>query len=143
MATQRAPNSVFVDTSGWIALLHVDDMDHSLAVRVMDEFKTRQSSLVTTDWVLAETGNGLARSMSRFVPFVKKLLSSPEAELVEVNSTSFHESLALYHKVLDKSWGIVDCASFIIMREKGIEDVLTSDRHFEQAGFHCLLSAQT
>jgi len=32
-----------------------------------------------------------------------------------------------------------DCISISIMQERKIDDVLTSDRHFVQAGFHALL----
>lgn len=134
-------NAVFVDTSGWIALLQTDDIDHSRAASVMQELKTKRRSLITSDWVLAETGNGLARlpARKRYVPMVKSILRSSDVELVEVSSAVFHEALALYHKTSDKQWGIVDCTSFAIMRERELRDALTWDQHFEQAGFRCLL----
>ena len=31
------------------------------------------------------------------------------------------------------------CISFVVMNERGITDALTSDHHFEQAGFQILL----
>ncbi|NDC54572.1 MAG: PIN domain-containing protein, partial [Planctomycetia bacterium] len=34
-------------------------------------------------------------------------------------------------------------ASFEVMRQHGVRDALTSDRHFKQAGFNCLLSSGT
>ncbi len=40
---------------------------------------------------------------------------------------------------MDKEWGLVDCVSFVVMREHGIEAALTTDRHFIQAGFRALL----
>lgn len=39
----------------------------------------------------------------------------------------------------DKGWGLVDCASFVIMTGRGISEALTNDRHFQQAGFPRLL----
>jgi len=38
----------------------------------------------------------------------------------------------------DKEWGLVDCLSFVIMRERGITEALTPDRHFTRAGFKAL-----
>ena len=38
-------------------------------------------------------------------------------------------------KVLDKSYSFTDCTSFVVMRELGIREALTTDRHFVQAGF--------
>ena len=45
-----------------------------------------------------------------------------------------------YLRYADKSWGLVDCASFIVMRERGITEAFTTDIHFEQAGFSRLLT---
>jgi predicted nucleic acid-binding protein len=36
-------------------------------------------------------------------------------------------------------WSLVDCASFVVMRQQGIVEALTTDHHFEQAGFVRLL----
>jgi predicted nucleic acid-binding protein len=36
-------------------------------------------------------------------------------------------------------WGLTDCASFLIMEEKGITEALSADRDFQQAGFNALL----
>src|SRR5208282_5143253 len=39
----------------------------------------------------------------------------------------------------DKEWSLTDCISFVVMNERGMTDALTSDHHFEQAGFQILL----
>lgn len=37
-------------------------------------------------------------------------------------------------------WGsLVDCSSFVLMRQKDLIEALTNDHHFEQAGFIRLL----
>jgi uncharacterized protein len=43
--------------------------------------------------------------------------------------------------MFDKTWGLVDCASFVVMSERGVMEAFTTDRHFDQAGFACLLPA--
>ena len=50
-------------------------------------------------------------------------------------------ALLLYSDRPDKAWGLVDCASFVVMSDERISEVFTTDRHFEQAGFTCLLPA--
>ena len=40
---------------------------------------------------------------------------------------------------VDKEWGLIDCVSFVVMEYRGITEALTSDAHFEQAGFQALL----
>jgi predicted nucleic acid-binding protein len=48
--------------------------------------------------------------------------------------------MALLRRQLDKTYSLCDAVSFLVMREKGLTDALTTDRHFEQAGFRRLLS---
>jgi uncharacterized protein len=134
-------NAVFIDTSGWIAVLNADDALYEPACRQLVDLGAERRRLVTTDWVLAETGNGLARTAARasFAVAVQRFLGSAHCRLVRVDATLFDRALTLYTQAEDKSWGLVDCVSFIVMQEAGILDAFTSDRHFTQAGFHCLL----
>jgi len=39
----------------------------------------------------------------------------------------------------DKTWSLVDATSFVIMQQLGVQEALTTDHHFEQAGFIRLL----
>ncbi len=134
-------NAAFIDTRGWIAILNADDALYEPACRQLAELGTEQRPLVTSDWVLAETGNGLARTAARtrFAGAVRRFLESSHCRLVPVDSAIFDRALILYSQIQDKSWGFVDCASFVAMQEEGIVDAFTSDRHFAQAGFRCLL----
>jgi predicted nucleic acid-binding protein len=45
----------------------------------------------------------------------------------------------LYKSHQDKAWGLVDCISFVVMREAGVNQALTFDQHFVQAGFQALM----
>jgi predicted nucleic acid-binding protein len=134
-------NTVFIDTSGWIATLNADDVLYGSARRQLVQLGVQRRSLVTTDWVLAETGNGLARTAARarFADAVRRFLESPHCRLVRVDAALFDRAMTLYSQMEDKSWGLVDCASFVVMQEEGIVDAFTSDRHFAQAGFQNLL----
>jgi hypothetical protein len=138
------PNAeaVFLDTGGWIALLNADDRYHAQAAQCLRDFEAARRPLITTDWVLAETGNSLARLAVRgkFVRAVQTFLESPDSRLVRVDAELFHDALLTYGRAADKSWGLVDCASFVVMGRQRVRDALAIDRHFLQAGFHCLLT---
>jgi uncharacterized protein len=133
--------AVFIDTNGWLALLNSSDNLHPAARDLWAQLLDLEYSFVLTDWVIAETGNGLARTPARrsFPVAVELLRSSPRTQLVSVSGSLFQEALDLYARREDKTWGLVDCASFVLMREQGLHEALTNDHHFEQAGFHPLL----
>jgi len=136
-----ASRLVFVDTSGLVALLNQDDSLHSLARIRWQELGQTARKVVLTDWILAETGNGLARTGARaaFVETARRFLNSADGRLVDVTLEIMEKALGLYLQRPDKSWGLVDCASFVLMSKEGIFEAFTTDRHFEQAGFTCLL----
>lgn len=133
---------VFLDTSGLVALLNADDWLHEESVRHFEALGTTDRQVVTTDWVLAELGNGLARTPARAsaVGFIRALLAEPRARVVFVDQPMLERALSQYGVYGDKTWGLVDCVSFEIMRQLGCRDALTHDRHFEQAGFRRLLT---
>jgi uncharacterized protein len=41
--------------------------------------------------------------------------------------------------VADKEWSLTDCASFVIMKRRRIDEALTDDHHFMQNGCKALL----
>lgn len=135
--------SVFLDTNWWIALLNTSDDLHRSARVVWDRLARERTPIVVTDWVVAETGNGLARFPVRenFRRAVDLIETSPRATLLTIDQALLHQALRLYGERSDKTWGLVDCASIVIMKSRGIRAVLTDDRHFEQAGFRRLLAS--
>lgn len=68
--------SVFLDTFGLIALLNKDDSHHKLAGEKFGEIGRNSRRIVTTDLVLGEFGNSLARtSLRREVVWLIRQLS--------------------------------------------------------------------
>ena len=132
---------VFLDTSGWLAQVNKDEANHREAVQQWTAIGLQRRPFVLTDWIIAEAGNGLAKAQFRpsFLSSLQKLLSSPQIRLIYVTEDLLQKSLELYANRPDKDWGLIDCASFVVMADLGIRDALTADRHFEQAGFRCLI----
>ncbi|MBI4556659.1 MAG: type II toxin-antitoxin system VapC family toxin [Candidatus Hydrogenedentes bacterium] len=96
---------------------------------------------VTTQWVLAELGNFVAATPDRrrFEPFVRKISVDARFLIVPADGRLFEAGLRLYAARRDKNWSLIDCISFVVMEELRLDQTLTADHHFEQAGFKVVL----
>lgn len=131
--------SAFADTSFCLALSSPQDRWHRIACELSEDFSGR---VVTSEYVLFELGALMSGPKTRqiFIGLVRDLVSDPLTEIVGASSQLFTEAVALYETRLDKAWSLTDCASFIVMNRYGLTQALTSDHHFEQAGFVRLLA---
>jgi len=142
MATDETQRSkAFVDSSFVIALVNANDQLHSVAMALSQRLQTEKTRLVTTQAVLLEIGNALARRRFRSdaVRLLESVQRDPTIEIVPLSSSLFERTFALFRDRPDKEWGLVNCLSFIVMADHGIRDALTADEHFDQAGYVAVL----
>lgn len=134
-------NEVFLDAAFAIALSSTKDHFHNQAVRLAEQFEKSKTKLVTTRAVLLEIGNALSKQRYRqaAVKLLVALEADPNVEIVPLSDQLYIYALQLYRERPDKEWGMVDCISFIVMRDREILEALTTDNHFQQAGFQVLL----
>jgi predicted nucleic acid-binding protein len=77
------------------------------------------------------------------VDVIEKAKNSSGIQLVRLSAELFDRGLDVFRSHQDKQWGLVDCISFVVMRDFGVTDALTHDVHFEQAGFRALMRDET
>ena len=132
---------IFLDTSYAISLSATTDRYHKLAEMLAMKIEAEMTRLVTTRAVVLEIGNALAklRYRSASVTLLKALEEDPGIEIIPLSEELYEKGWQLYGERADKEWGLTDCISFIAMQEYGLTEALTTDRHFEQAGFKVLL----
>lgn len=65
--------------------------------------------------------------------------SSAYVNIIHLEATLDKQAWDLLRNRPDKTWSLVDCASFVVMTQYNIQNALTTDHHFEQAGFVRLL----
>lgn len=131
---KRVPEQILVDTAYVLALVNERDQYHERAQQLADFVEGQE--LLITDAVLLEIGNALARGFKpQAVEIITYFIEAEEVEVYAYPQRVFDQAFALYKKYEDKEWSLVDCISFVVMRERGIKKALTFDRHFEQAGF--------
>lgn len=126
--------TLFADAGFYVALLNPRDRYHDTAHAMASQY---DRDIVTTEYVLMEVGNLLSRSSrNTFVAFYRELKVHPNTETVPSSPDLFAKGIELFARRADQTWSVTDCVSFIVMRDRGISEALTFDRHFEQAGFH-------
>jgi hypothetical protein len=132
---------VFLDTSFAIALSSSKDTLNQPAIRIAKQLQANRTRLVTTRAVLLEIGNALSKQRYRQggVQLLRSLETDPQVEIVVLSESLYEQSFQLYCQRLDQEWGLVDCVSFVVMRDRNIWEALTADIHFTQAGFRALL----
>lgn len=130
--------TTFLDTSYLIALALDDDQYHQTAVQWLH---TIAKSFITNEFVLLEFLDAMSPEnlRARGVESVRLLRTDPKVVTVPVSTVLLNKGIKEFSRHRDKRWSLTDCTSFVVMREAEVFDALTSDRHFEQAGFRALL----
>ncbi|WP_045216285.1 type II toxin-antitoxin system VapC family toxin [Desulfonatronovibrio magnus] len=130
----------FLDTGFLLALIRKSDQYHLAAV---NGARIYPEPYLTTELALMELASALARPPHRkaATAVIQRILCDKNTEVVPWHTLTFREVLTFYQERVDKSWGVVDCFSFLIMQQHQIVTALTFDIHFKQAGFHVPLIA--
>ena len=133
---------VFVDTAFWISLFDRTDEKYPLAVQLLAQLE--KTSFLTTDTVLTEMMNYFSKT-SPFVRlqvagFVKGVMLDEKVRVLYSTRALLVQSINFYEQRADKQYSLTDCMSMLVMRERSIFDVLTSDKHFRQEGFNVLMA---
>lgn len=119
-------SSVFLDTAYILALINTGDEYHERARNAALQIS---GPFLTTDAVLLEIGNALARARWRSlaVATLQDLRTDPEIEVVHVTFELFNRAVEFYASRMDKEWTLTDCISFMVMQDHEATEALTTD----------------
>jgi len=129
---------MLIDTSGFFALYSEKDKNHSAANELFEQSRLR----ITTSYILAEyVALALVRGLPRqnVLAFSEEILFDDSVEIVWVSQQQHIQAVELLQQRPDKTYSLCDAVSFVLMRERGILEALTTDKHFVQEGFVRLL----
>ncbi len=133
------PTRLFLDTAFVQALLNRNDQYHCIALSRLSELRTAKE-VWTTEAILIEIGNALsAVHRQTAVRFIHQCYTTPNIQVVPVDTGLLKRALHLYDERPDKEWGLTDCISFVVMSDQHLTDAMTTDQHFIQAGFRALM----
>ena len=98
-----------------------------------------KTAFSTTNYIITEL---VALLSSRYhlprqqvIKVINAIKADIAVEVVYIEKSTDDEAWALLESRLDKEWSLVDASSFIVMKQFGMTQALTTDHHFTQAGF--------
>ena len=131
---------IFVDTGGWIALAVQRDGLHRAAVAYARRLAEARAPLLTTNYVLIEAftriryDDGHDGAME-FDSRIADLQASRRLTIAWVGPTQHARALEIFRKYSDQLFSVVDCASFVVARDRKIREVFGFDHGFLTMGF--------
>ena len=127
-------NSLFVDTGYIIALINSTDQYYQKALELSKKYEGYP--IITTDAILLEIGNALSRiARQEAATIINYFQTAQEATVIALAPDLLNAAIQMYEMHQDKTWGLVDCLSFVVMKQQQVSIALAFDRHFIQAGF--------
>ncbi|ACA58963.1 type II toxin-antitoxin system VapC family toxin [Candidatus Desulforudis audaxviator] len=129
---------VYLDTSAILAVLDADDQYHNVAKTQWKSLLHSDTILVCSNYILVET---YALVQRRLGMGAVRLLSTdiePIVRVIWVDEQTHRRGEAAVIAAQRKELSLVDCVSFVVMRQAGIREAFTFDRHFAEQGFTCL-----
>jgi predicted nucleic acid-binding protein len=132
---------VFLDTSAWLAALSVREDRHADCARQFDELVRDGVTFLTTSLVIVEMHGLLVRrrGAESGLALLDVARADPSFDVVRADASL--EAAAIDHWLRrhpDLPLSLTDAVSFEVMRDRGLRDALTLDRHFAKAGFRML-----
>ena len=118
---------------------------HGLAATLYRRARQQGQKFITTNYILTELVvllmSPLRIARPKIIAFIEGMKASPHVDIVHVDLQLDAQAWQLFTERPDKEWSLVDCASFVVMQQRGLLEAFTIDHHFEQADFVNLLKA--
>lgn len=128
-------NLLFADTSAFYALLDGDDRFHRAAADAFSQLSPDNTLMLTSSYVLLETVALLQNRLGLAAVTKWKTEFQGILEIVWIDRQLHEEAVIALIAANKPAISLTDWASFLIMRERGIETAFSFDRHFAQQGF--------
>ena len=132
------PMRIFMDTGAFLALEDESDEHHEEALQFRREALMKEMvEVISTSHILDET---LTLTRSRLgirasIDFSRKIRKSRVVKMLSVSKDIEEKALDVFERYDDKTFSFTDCVSFVVMREMGVKEAFTFDRHFVQMEF--------
>ena len=126
---------IFVDTSAALALTDRGDANHPQAVESLDRILASNETLFTHSYALVEAETLIQRriGLAQALEFHQTIM-----ELISVHWVTEEEHYRAFELLRSRNrrgLSLVDCVSFVLMRERRCKLALAFDQDFRREGF--------
>jgi predicted nucleic acid-binding protein len=127
--------NIFIDTAAFLAVLNADDQFHHAASQSWAEILSSDTSIFSSNYVILETTTLLQHrfGIESLRLFERDIL--PIIILVWVDESIHKQGMSALLTANRRNLSLVDCTSFEIIRQIGVDNVFTFDPHFHEQGF--------
>jgi len=130
--------SIFLDTSGFLAVLDADDENHTKAKDAWVKILSSDETLITSNYVLVETFALVQNRLSMEVVRVFQDDIIPVVHITWVDEITHKMGISVLLAASRRRLSLVDCVSFETMRQPGLKIAFSFDSHFKEQGFKCI-----
>ncbi len=128
----------YVDTSAFLAILDADDRNHITAKQQWIDLVLAEATLVCSDYILVES---LALIQHRLGLAAARIFHEdifPLLTIEWVDESTYRAGIASMLTAARRDLSLVDCITFEVMRQLGVQSAFTFDKHFKEQGFVCV-----
>lgn len=132
---------IFLDTSGWLAVLSEKETRHHDAHEAYRSLVSAGRTFLTTNLVVAEMHILIVRHRGpeAGVRFIDALARDPTHEICYVAQELERQAIDRWLRPYrDHRFSLADAVSFETMEAESIDEAFALDRHFHTAGFNTL-----
>lgn len=126
---------IFLDTSAAYAAIDTADPNHQEAAELLHTAHQRQIPVLTHNYVVLESAALIQRrlGLNAALTFLK------DTRLLKVHwitQEDHMEAIGLLERRSRRNLSLVDCMSFVVMRQYGVTTALAYDSDFQAEGFN-------
>lgn len=131
------PETVFIDTGFFKALVDEDDDFHSRSVKIWQEWKEEKVFLITSNFVVDETLTVVRVKCCLEKALKFRDLLAENGHIIKIMRVTVEDEAKAWQWFV-KNWSrlsFTDCVSFAVMKRLGLRRAAAFDEHFKRAGF--------
>lgn len=133
---------LFVDTSAFLALLNAEDKEHRSAHARWLGWIDEGVSFETHNYVILESHALIQNRLGMAAVQDFERAIQPLLAVHWIHPKTHQSAVQLLLAANRRGLSLVDCTSFVVMGQTGIESVFAFDQHFAEQGFQLLPEGQ-